>query len=114
MKSLTGSLLLALALTAGAWVPVQAQTWEQSSAAYQRKDYRTAFAGFKKLAEQGDAGAQYFLGRMYDTGRGVPKDDQQAAAWFRKAAEQGSAGAQYFLGLMYYQGRGVPKDEQLT
>ncbi len=28
MKSLTRSLLLALALTTGAWVPVQAQTFE--------------------------------------------------------------------------------------
>ncbi len=55
MKSLTRSLLLALAITTGAWVPVQAQTFEQSFAAYQRKDYRTAFVGFQKLAEQGDA-----------------------------------------------------------
>ncbi len=58
MKSLTRSLLLALALTTGAWVQVQAQTLEQSFAAAQRGDYRTAFAGFKKLAEQGHAGAQ--------------------------------------------------------
>ncbi len=55
MKSLTRSLLLALALTTGAWVPVQAQTFEQSVAAYERKDYKTAFTGFKRLAEQGDA-----------------------------------------------------------
>ena len=62
MKSVTRSLLLALALTTGAWVPVQAQTFEQSLAAHERKDYRTAFAGFKKLAEQGHAPAQYNLG----------------------------------------------------
>jgi len=110
MKSLTRSLLLALALTTGAWV--QAQTFEQSFAAHERKDYRTALAGFKKLAEQGGAGAQYNLGIMYDKGRGVPKDEQQAAAWFRKAAEQGFADAQYYLGWMYDTGRGVPKDEQ--
>ncbi len=112
MKSLTRSLLLALALTTGAWVPVQAQTYEQSFAAYVRKDYRTAFAGFKKLAEQGVADAQVHLGNMYADGQGVPKDEQQAVAWFRKAAEQGNANAQHYLGLMYANGEGVPKDEQ--
>ncbi len=112
MKSLIHSLLLALALATGAWVPVQAQTFEQSLAAFDRQDYRTAFAGFKKLAEQGDAGAQNNLGLMYALGRGVPKDDQQAVAWYRKAAEQGQASAQFILGMMYAHGRGVPKDEQ--
>jgi len=112
MKSLTRSLLLALALTTGAWVSAQAQTYEQSVVAYKHKDYRTAFAGFKKPAEQGDAVAQYFLGRMYDTGRGVPKDEKQAVAWFRKAAEQGDPDAQFSLALMYEDGQGVPKDEQ--
>ncbi len=110
MKSLTRSLLLALALTTGAWV--QAQTFEQSDAAYERKDYRTAFTGFKNLAEQGDTLAQSRLGVMYAYGEGVPKDAQQAVAWYRKAAEKGDADAQYNLGLMYDNGRGVPKDEQ--
>ncbi len=114
MKSLTRSLLLALALTTGAWVPVQAQaqTYEQSFAAYQSKDYRTAFAGFKKLAEQGHVDAQFYLGSMYSIGQGVPKDDRQAVVWYRKSAEQGDKWAQYSLGLMYANGRGVPKDEQ--
>ncbi len=91
---------------------MQAQTFEQSDAAYERKDYPTAFAGFKKLAEQGRADAQGFLGWMYANGQGVTKDDQQAVAWFRKAAEQGHADAQHNLGVMYRAGRGVPKDEQ--
>jgi TPR repeat protein len=112
MKSLTRSLLLALALTTGAWVPVQAQTFGQSFAAFERKDYRTAFAGFKKQAEQGNAPAQFMLGNMYAKGRGVPKDDQQAVAWYRKAAEQGDADAQYNLGVRYAGGQGVSKDEQ--
>jgi len=93
---------------------VQAQTFEQLEAAYERKDYRTAFSGFKKLAEQGHAGAQNNLGFMYADGQGVPKDEQQEVEWYRKAAEQGVAGAQYNLGFMYYKGEGVPKDEQLA
>ena len=110
MKSLPRSLLLALALTTGGWV--QAQTIEQSLAAYERFDYRTAFAGYKKLAEQGNASAQFNLGFMYANGQGVPKDDQQAVAWYRKAAEQGNASAQLNLGFMYDKGQGVSKDEQ--
>ncbi len=105
MKSLPRSLLLALALTTGAWVPVQAQTFEQSFAAYERKDYGTAFAGFKKLAEQGHTLAQSRLDMMYAYGEGVPKDAQQAVAWYRKAAEKGDPDAQYNLGLMYDNGR---------
>jgi hypothetical protein len=89
-------------------------TFEQSFAALERENYRTAFAGFKKLAEQGDASAQYNLGNMYREGKGVPKDEQQAAAWYHKAAEQGVASAQYNLGMMYGKGVGFPKDNQAS
>ncbi|WP_372827646.1 trypsin-like peptidase domain-containing protein [Polaromonas sp.] len=93
---------------------VQAQTFEQSSLAHERKDYRTAFAGFAKLAEQGHAAAQNNLGVMYKDGQGVSKDNEQASVWYRKAAEQGNASAQFNLGLMYLGGQGVPKDEPLA
>jgi len=112
MKSLTHSLLLALALTTGAWVPVQAQTFEQSLAAAQRRDYSTAFAGLSKHAEQGHAGAQYNLGHMYRLGHGVPKNKQIAVTWYRKAAMQGHDDAQHKLGIMYDSGHGVVKDGQ--
>jgi hypothetical protein len=115
MKSLPRSLLLALALTTGASLPVQAQTFGQSVTAYKHKDYRTAFAGFQKPAEHGDAVAQYFLGRMYGTGQGVLKNEQQAVAWYHKAAEQGDTDAQFSLGAMYYiGGEGVPMDGQMA
>lgn len=42
-------------------------------------------------ANNGDADAQYFLGAMYQLGRGVPKSEREAAEWFRKAAEKGNA-----------------------
>ena len=110
MKKLISSVLLALALIVG--TVVQAQTFEQSYAAVARGDYRTAFAGFKKLAEQGNAAAQYNLAVMYKNGRGVPKDEQRAVTWFQEAAVQGDVAAQYNLGVMYDNGQGVPKDEQ--
>ncbi len=112
MQSFTRSLLLALALTTGAWVPVQAQTFEQSESADKRKEDQQGAAWYRKAAEQGDVGAQTTMGMLYFSGRGVPKDYQQAMVWFRKAAEQGNADAQYLLGGMYDEGRGVPKDDQ--
>lgn len=112
MKCWVKSFWLALALGIGVHGGAKAQTWEQSAAAYERGDYRTSFAGFRVLAEQGYAGAQFNLGLMYTNGRGVPKDDQQAIAWYGKAARQGLDRAQFNLGVMYESGWGATKDDQ--
>jgi len=106
------TLLLIALQTAWLSPPAYSQTFDEVLAAAKRGDYPTAFRGFSKLAEQGDAKAQFALGVMYEDGRGVPKDEQQAVFWFRKAAEQGDASAQSSLGFRYAQGQGVPKDEQ--
>ena len=66
---------------------------------------------FRIAAEEGDACAQSNLGVMYETGRGVARDNGEAVRWFRLAADQGEAVAQYNLGLMYDTGRGVPQDD---
>ena len=55
------------------------------------------FIRTRNAAEQGDASAQNNLGRMYEYGREVPKDEVQAVAWYHRAAEQGEARAQYTL-----------------
>ena len=65
---------------------------------------------YRKSAEQGDADAQFNLGRCYYNGQGVDKDYTQAVYWYRKSAEQGQAGAQNNLGVCYESGRGVEKD----
>ena len=58
-----------------------------------------------------DATAQFKLGVLHHSGRGVtPQDYGEAAKWFRKAAEQGHSEAQFNLGQMYDQGQGVPQD----
>ncbi|WP_460057669.1 tetratricopeptide repeat protein [Pseudomonas sp. S2_D06] len=61
-------------------------------------------------AEQGDAAAQYTLGRRFANGEGVAQDSRQAVAWYRKAAKQGLVDAQYNLGICYDQGIGVGRD----
>lgn len=69
------------------------------------------FEIIRKVAEQGDAGAQNNLGLMYDNGEGVPEDDAEAVRWYRLAAGQGHALAQLNLGAMYAKGEGVPEDD---
>ena len=69
------------------------------------------FEETKRLAEQGDATAQYNLGIMYSNGEGVPENDAEAVRWYRLAAEQGDAASQNNLGFMYARGEGVPEDD---
>jgi TPR repeat protein len=57
----------------------------------------------RRLADEGDAGAQYRLGEVYDKGLGLSekeKDPNKAAEFFQKAADQGNANAQRELGLL--------------
>jgi len=61
-------------------------------------------------AERGDARAQFTLGAMYETGRGVARDNALCAKWWRASAEQGLADAQKNMGSLYFSGRGVPLD----
>ena len=68
----------------------------------------------RQAAEQGEPGAQYLLGRMYNSGRGVPRDHTAAVEWYRQAAEQGQADAQFFLGAAHLRGHGVPQDYVLA
>jgi len=58
--------------------------------AYKNKDYRAALREFQPLADQGDADAQFMLGHMYASGKGVPQDYIKAHLWFNLAAAQGN------------------------
>lgn len=58
-------------------------------------------------ADQGDANAEYELGRLYLLGRGVPQDYKQANSWFQKAAGQDLAKAEVAIGDLYCDGNGV-------
>jgi hypothetical protein len=71
---------------------------------------KPAAAEIRALAEQGNAEAEYKLGRMYAKGEGVPQDYMQAVEWFRKAADHGNAYGQNAMGTMYAYGTGVPQD----
>ena len=64
----------------------------------------------RKLADAGNADAQWRMAVRYHMGDGVRPDDTQAVRWFLRAAEQGHVGAQAMLGAYYWAGRGVPQD----
>lgn len=84
--------------------------FDAAKAAYQRKDFQTAFKELKILANQDDTGAQFILGYMYRNGEGTPQNYTQALKWSQKSAEKGLAPAQYDVGLMYAHGLGVAQD----
>jgi hypothetical protein len=76
-------------------------------------DQRTpvkSVADLQKLANLGNADAQWQMAVRFHDGAGVPQSDTQAMLWFQLAAEQGNVAAQSALGSYYWAGRGVPED----
>jgi TPR repeat protein len=71
----------------------------------------TEFEQTKKLAEAGDADAQFRVGLIYAEGAGVPRDGVEAVKWFRMAAHQHHSMGQNGLGVMYSKGEGVKQDQ---
>lgn len=66
--------------------------------------------GYRQLAEKGDAEAHFYLGSMYEGGKGVAQDPSAAVHHYRQAAKQGHARAHFSLGCMYEGGNGVQQD----
>ena len=65
-----------------------------------------------KLADAGDALAQYELGIRFAEGRHGPRDAAKAIEWLTKAAGQDFPPAQYRLGVIYEKGLGVARDSE--
>ncbi len=65
----------------------------------------------RRLAQDGDAAAQYELAQRCAGGRGgVGRDLAAAAGWYEKAAKQGLIPAAYSLASLYEKGVGVTRD----
>ena len=85
-------LILIIAICTGVlWgSPVGAdEAFDRAVAAYKRGDFTESLDGFSISAKQGNATPQFFLGFMYDNGKGVPQDYAEAMEWYRKAAIYG-------------------------
>lgn len=83
---------------------------KEGSDAAARGDYASALKAFQKAADQGDAAALANLGRLYETGKGVPQDYGKAIELYEQAAAKGYVPAQVSLAAIYASGRGVPLD----
>jgi uncharacterized protein len=87
---------------------------EDGVAAYRQGDFAAAIRLLRPLADEGDAKAEFHLGRMYALGQGVGQDPGQAIAWYRKAAQHGDAEAEFVLGVMFLDRSGAPQEEALV
>jgi TPR repeat protein len=96
-----GKLILALAL-AGSLFADHARAAETNAVP------DAAAVAQLRAAARKDPKAQYQLGQLYLSGRGVPQNFQTAAEWFKQAADKDAA-AQYTLGFCYASGTGVTK-----
>lgn len=75
-------------------------------------DVAKAFYWFMRAAKQEDARGQFFVGELYETGRGAPHDFSRALYWYRLAAAQDDAYAETRIGNFYENGIGVDQDYQ--
>ena len=85
-------------------------TFRTGQAAYEQGDYATAKAVWSTLARHGDAEGCYYLGTLYDEGKGVRADAGKAIKWYQRAACHGYVSAHTHLAGMYLHGDGVARN----
>jgi len=61
--------------------------------AFNRGDWERAWRALEGQAQQGDAFAQYYIGKMYEGGLGRPADAARALYWYGQSATKGNAQA---------------------
>lgn len=112
MRHLTLFLLIFLTLAVPSIASGQGETTTDKLAAQAfSKDAAKsthALAVLQTKADQGDADAQEWLGKI--KGSSEAPDIAEATKWFRKAAEQGRAYSQFKIGEAYECGCGVKRD----
>lgn len=93
------------------------QLFQQATQAYEGESLAEALRLFTLLAERDHPEACQYLGLMYRTGDGVPKDESKAAFWYakhtvllRRLAESGDLDALVGLGKLYQHGQVVATD----
>ena len=93
--------------------------YEVGAEAGVEQDTQQAIYWYQKVAEQECkdfdsclyiAGAQFWLGQIYNYGKGVEQDYSLAHYWYQQSTERDYTLAQISLGRMYYEGWGVKQD----
>lgn len=75
-------------------------------------DKLMAVTELRKLADKGNADAQFKLGTLYGNADGVPLDRDKAMNYFMAAAKQGHESAVITIAWMYATGSGVDQNDQ--
>ena len=105
----TRGIILSIVLPLSWIPPIVEAGMESGAAAFHKEDYQTAYQELRPLAEAGDPKAQYYIGFMYYSGKGVVQNSVEAVKWIKPAAESGVAEAQYLFALMTESGLVGPK-----
>ena len=108
----TKTLVLFIALVLSSMPPIADASFESGVAAFQQSDYQAAYQELYPLAEAGDPKAQYYIGFMHYSGKGVNQDSLEALKWVKPAAESGLAEAQYLFAMMNEEGLPEPKGNE--
>ena len=87
-----------------------AQANQELAELLQKSGHTIARALQKRAADQGNAQAQYALGRMHAMGEGVPVNWQVASQYYLAAAENGNVDAEFELALAMKSGQGLQQD----
>ena len=77
---------------------------------FDRATIASSLSVWQQAASQGDAKAQYFVGEIFEKGKGQTPDYESAVLWYRRAVKQDYAPAKMSLGRLYELGLGVEKD----
>lgn len=68
-------------------IPFWTDDFKKAKKAYQNGNYQRAVKFFRLASDDGNMGADWYLGHMYRTGRGVPRDDATAYSYYSRVAE---------------------------
>jgi SH3-like domain-containing protein len=100
-------LTTALLLLVSGNVIAESNAYNQALDAYNNNDYETALPIWRRLADEGNADAQYALGVAYLKGEGVSRDLNESMKWFEQAGNSGNVQAMFNLGAAYWEGKGT-------
>ena len=75
-----------------------------------KEEDRKKFKSHSILAKQGNAAAQFEVGKMYYKGIGVEKNPNTAIKWLKLCSENRNSEASMFLSMIYSSGLGITRN----